>query len=261
MYIDSHAHFDMLPEEHGISMEELLVSMKKAGVEHAVQISVESAGLEWSRNFASAGRDSGFLFTAGIHPSCPIEEENLLQLENFLLNLSAEDRELLFGIGETGLDYHFPGFSREAQIRAFERQVRLANSENLPVIIHTRDAWNDTLDILKRNPGRGLIHCFSGDRETAEKVLDMGFYISFAGNLTYKKAENLHETIKYVPADRLLLETDSPYLSPRTKRGKANRPEYIAETYAFAAEIRGEKPAELEERICRNFMEFREAGR
>ncbi len=252
--IDSHAHFDLCLEEGG-SEEEYVTALAAHGVRRAVQVSIDAEGLAWSRAFAARNRGAGMFFTAGIHPSSRAEEADLERLRGFVEEVAGSaDADLLFGIGETGLDFYRMHQPVEMQRRSFEFQLDLAARHNLPVIVHSRDAAEDTLAVLRaKNPPLGIMHCFSGDGAMARRFLDLGFYISFAGNLTYRAASDLHDAAKYVPADRLLLETDAPFLTPVPLRGKRNRPEYVIHTYEFIAALRNETVPSIQERVFENF--------
>ena len=255
MYIDSHAHFDIILEK-GESAEELLIAgMKDSGLSHAVQVGTDCRSSEWSQDFSARHGNDGIFFSAGIHPSSPAEISDLKELD-ILVNkiISLGDKKLLFGIGECGLDFYRMRQEKETQIRSFEFQINLARENSLPLIIHSRDAMEETLDILRKyRPVNGIMHCFSGDREAARSTLDLGLNISFAGNVTYKKSTHLHESAEYVPADRILLETDAPFLTPVPFRGRGNRPEYITHTYEFVAGLRKKSVQELAESIHNNF--------
>jgi len=263
MYIDSHVHFDMICRQNNSAEDTILRSMADGGVSQAVQISVTNENFEWCRNFALRNRSRGIFFTIGIHPSSNLEEKRLTAMASYIDGLDdRQDMEALFGIGECGLDYYHKERGREEQIKAFEYQVGLAKKINKPVIVHTRDAWDDTVEILKRTrPERGIIHCFSGDSAAAAQALDMGFYISFAGNVTYKKAANLHESARFVPLDRLLIETDAPFLAPVPVRGKPNIPEHVKYSYSCIAGLKGKTVSAIEESVSYNFEKITKSGR
>ena len=254
MYIDSHAHFDLCMEKKNNTEESLIRGLKENNISKAIQISIDIDGFNWSYEFSK--KHEGILFTAGIHPSSRALGEDLVYITNFVKKImDSEDRGLLFGIGEAGLDFYRMHQTREMQIQSFEHQLDLAKLWGLPVIVHSRDAMDETLSILKRKtPGIGLMHCFPGDKQVAQRALDLGFYISFAGNLTYKKAFNLHESALYIPADRILLETDAPFLTPVPFRGKDNRPEYVIHTYQYLANLRKVSLLQLKEQIYDNFI-------
>jgi TatD DNase family protein len=159
--------------------------------------------------------------------------------------------------GEIGLDYHYDHSPRDVQREVFRRQLRLAREVALPVIIHSREADEDTVEILAREwagaARGGVMHCFGGGLWMAERALELGFYISFAGNVTFKKAEPLREVARIVPPDRLLVETDCPYLAPVPHRGRRNEPAFVADTARFLAELRGTTPEELGRATSDNF--------
>jgi TatD DNase family protein len=160
------------------------------------------------------------------------------------------------GIGEIGLDYYHKYGDRNAQIEFFIKQLEIASNHNLPVIIHNRQAGEDTKNILrsKLSSAGGILHCFSEDIPFANEMIDLGLYISFAGNLTYRNAKNLHDVAKVLPIDKILIETDSPFLTPHTYRGKRNQPSYIVETAKFLAELRGLSIDELSEILMANSL-------
>ena len=257
MYIDSHAHFDLMMED-GSAAEDLLVKNMKAGpLSHAVQISTDVESSRWSLGFAIKHADSGMVCTLGIHPSTQADSASLRELEG-IVAAGGGDARLIFGIGECGLDYYRMRVDKESQKSSFRFQIELANRFGLPLIVHSRDAMEDTLDILRGACKTiGIMHCFPGDAAAARRVLDMGFYISFAGNVTFPKAAALHESVKYVPLDRLLLETDAPFLAPVPLRGKKNRPEFVIHTYRFVSELRREPLEKIIDAVNKNFMEIR----
>lgn len=159
------------------------------------------------------------------------------------------------GIGEIGLDYHYDFAPRKVQQAVFAAQLALARERRLPVIIHTREATDDTFAILKGVAGiQGVFHCFTGDTAMARRALDIGFYLSYAGIVTFPKASELRDTLKVVPVDRLLIETDSPYLAPVPHRGKRNEPAYVGRVLESLAAVRGEAAADLEAQVTDNFV-------
>jgi TatD DNase family protein len=255
MYIDSHTHFDLIIEETGGDEDEILRRMEIDGVARAVHVSVESGGFSWCRDFTARHRDRGLLFTIGIHPSSPAESFRLEEMKTFLEGLrGSPEEDLLFGIGECGLDYYRMEQPKESQTASFERQIAMAVAMNRPVIVHSREAWADTMKILKGlKPGRGVMHCFPGDAAMAREALDLNFHISFAGNVTYNRAKGIQEAAAFVPLDRILIETDAPFLSPVPKRGEKNRPEYIRHTYDFIAGLKKISARDLQEAVAANF--------
>jgi TatD DNase family protein len=257
MYIDTHAHFDLCLEDRSLTEESLLANLQENNVQFAVQVSTEVSGFQWSYEFAK--KNTNILFTIGIHPSSRAIEQDLKAMSDFVKKvIDLNDRNIFFGIGEVGLDYYRMHQPKEMQKRSFEYQLDVAKTYNLPVIIHSREATDDTLEILKiKQPRIGIMHCFAGNSAIMKKFLDLGFYISFAGNLTYSKAIDLHDAAQHVPSDRVLLETDAPFLTPVPFRGKKNRPEYVANTYKFFAELRHEKLQNTEDNIYNNFLKIK----
>ncbi len=156
--------------------------------------------------------------------------------------------------GEIGLDYHYSADTRDAQLVLFESQLSEARERDLPVVIHTREADGDTLSVLRSNPACGVIHCFTGTPEFAKKLLDMGFYISFSGVVTFRSAEYVRNASRVVPDDRLLIETDSPYLAPEPVRGGTNEPANVAHVCAFLAKLRNRPQDEFAEMVFRNSL-------
>lgn len=144
--------------------------------------------------------------------------------------------------GEIGLDYHYSPETRRAQLAHFAAQLEEARKRNLPVVIHTREADDDTLGVLRDVPSRGVIHCFTGSIPFARRLLDMGFFVSFSGIVTFRAADNVREAARFVPDDRILIETDSPFLAPVPKRGQSNEPAFVVHTSRFLAELRGMSP-------------------
>lgn len=254
MFIDSHAHFDIIQKETDSKADNLIKALKDNNIKHAVQVSISADGLNQSYKFALRYKNDGIFFTAGIHPSSTAGEQELTFLDNNLSEIVKKEKNLLFGIGECGLDYYRMKQTKEMQIASFQHQILLAKKYNLPLIIHIRDAMADALKILRNHsPLRGIMHCFSGNKKSAKEALDLGLYISYAGNVTYRKAFNLHESSLYVPLDRLLLETDAPFLTPEPLRGDRNKPEYVIHTYNFMAKHRKIPVLKLEEQIYENF--------
>lgn len=232
MFFDSHAHYD--DERFDIDRDELLCSLGKNGVDYVVNIGTNS---ETIKKCLELSQKYEFIYTAlGFYPGevADITEDDILRLENL-----CKSNKKVVAIGEIGLDYHEDNVPKDKQIYWFERQLRLAEKLRLPVAIHTREATKDTLDILKSSSVKsGVMHCFSGSCETAEIALKMGFYISFSGTVTFKNAKNVAEAAKIIPDDRLLIETDCPYLSPEPNRGKRNSSLNLVHTAKKLAELR-----------------------
>ena len=235
--IDTHCHLDMLKTE-----EDLKESIEK--VDYLLTIGCDKEEIPKAINLAN--KYDNVFASIGFHPYDvnDISDEDLQWLKEF-----AQKEEKVVAIGECGLDYYRDYTPVDKQKYFFERQIEIAKELNLPLIVHSREAPRDTEKILEKYapyPASGIIHCFGGDMQMMEKCIDLGFYISFAGNITYPKAENLRKVAKKVPLDRLLLETDSPFLAPQKKRGKPNKPSYIYYTRDFVANLLGLSPEELE---------------
>ncbi len=255
-YIDTHAHFDLCMEEGVGTESDLMAGLASSGVTHAVHVSIDAAGFSWAHDFALRHRQQGILFTLGIHPSSPAGKKELDDIDRYTeMVMNSDEAALLFGIGETGLDYYRMHRPKDEQQNSFEHQIHLAQKYHLPLIVHSRDATEDSLTIMKKYaPLHGIMHCFSEGAGYAKKFLDLGMYLSFAGNVTYKAAIKLQESAAYAPADRLLLETDAPFLSPIPLRGKKNKPEFVIHTYRYLAHLRKVEEQELTNQIHKNFL-------
>ncbi|MBN2534440.1 MAG: TatD family hydrolase [Spirochaetales bacterium] len=262
MYIDSHTHFDIVMDWHHSDENTVIKNLKDHEIIHSVQVAIDTETSQWSYDFAKRNRDAGVLFTLGIHPSSYAGKKELTLLTDMVSRVMKTDPDIFFGIGECGLDYFRMKQQKSMQIEGFSTQIVLAKQYDLPLIIHIRDAFTDALELLKpRSPVWGIMHCFPGDRHAAQKALDLGFYISFAGNLTYKNAHILHDTAKYVPMDHILLETDAPFLSPIPLRGKKNKPEYVIHTYEYIAALKGTTCEKVKEKVYENFSRIKNRGK
>jgi len=231
MLFDTHAHLN--DERFDEDREELIASLRQNGIRAYCEIGYD---IESSKRALALAENYDFVYAAcGVHPhdTQHLTEDDMTVLKELLISPKA------VALGEIGLDYYYDNSDRDKQRKWFDRQLKLAAEIDKPVTIHTRDAFKDTLDILKANPkNHGIIHCYSGSKETAKILLDMGYYISFAGPLTFKNASTALEVAVFVPEDRILIETDSPYLAPVPYRGKRNCPVYVAEVAKKIAEIR-----------------------
>jgi TatD DNase family protein len=238
---DTHAHLDACEEPADVVVERA----REAGVTRIVSV---GSGLESCREtLAIAARHEGVFAALGIHPHQAGDEDadRLAELRELL----AEDSAV--AVGEMGLDFYRDYAPRDRQLVLFERQLELAVQLGKPVIIHTRAASDDTAAALESFAGTVVLHCFSAP-ELLSVALDRGYYVSFAGNVTYPKAEELRDAARAVPADRLLVETDSPYLSPQPRRGRPNEPANVVHTAAALAEARGADPAALAAQLDAN---------
>ena len=247
--IDSHCHIDRVNlEAFGGSVESMLSHAKELSVNQFLCVCIDLEHFDQVHNLAL--QHSNIYASVGVHPTEIISKEPSVEK---LLELSSSDR--VIAIGETGLDY-FRVNKDEAdwQRDRFRRHIRASNKSKKPLIIHMRDSKEDIIDILqKENAQSGVMHCFAEDWETAKAALDLGFYISFSGILTFNNANDLREIAKKVPADRLLVETDSPYLTPVPYRGKPNSPAYTYYVVEKLAEVRNTSIDEIAEVTTTNF--------
>ena len=241
---DSHAHYN--DEAFDKYREELLDEIYKSGVELIMNVSYDMPS---SYKTAEIVNKYSFVYGAvGVHPhdSKDVKPSDYDELKKLSQN------KKIVAIGETGLDYHYDNSPRDIQKREFKNHLSLAEELKLPVIIHEREAVKDTLDILKSSKATGVYHCFSGSVETAKIALNLGYYISFSGVVTYKNAKNVKEAAAYIPKDRILIETDCPYLSPVPKRGERNSSLNLIYTLDMIAELRGITKEEASEITYRN---------
>jgi len=242
--IDSHTHLDVCEPPDG----ELVAAAEAAGVVRMLTVGTDPDSCRAA--LAAAERFPSVYAAVGCHPNVAAQLD-----EAALAELAAHPR--CVAIGETGLDYYRDRAPRELQLRAFEAQIELARELDKPLVIHTRAAAQDTLAVLRAG-ARGLaviMHCFSMP-EALEECIEAGWWISFAGNVTYPSAAELAAAAALVPAERLLVETDAPYLAPQSRRGRPNEPAAVVETAAFVAAARGVEPLELEATLERNAAEL-----
>ena len=249
MFIDSHCHLNyqgLVEDQAGV-----LDRARAAGVERMLNISTRAS--EWDAVIATAERESDVMASVGIHPH---EADLHPDVHADKLAEKAQHPKVV-GIGETGLDYYYDHSDRERQRQSFRGHIEASRRTQLPLIVHTRDAEADTVAILEEEMGKGpfpaLIHCFTGSRDFADKVLELGLLISISGIVTFKNARDLQETAKAIPLDRLLIETDSPFLAPVPHRGKTCEPAYVADTARFLADLRGDPVEALGEATSANF--------
>ena len=245
--VDSHCHLD--DEKFAADLDVVIDRARAAGVERMLAIGTGGPpDLEVAIRLADA--HDGFYATVGVHPHDAAKAA--ADTIDRLRTLAAHPKVL--AIGEIGLDYHYDFSPREVQIEVFRAQLRLAAETGKPVVIHTREAWEDTLRILDENPPAALImHCFTGGPDEARQCLDRGFYLSFGGVLTFPKAENVREAARITPDDRLLVETDAPYLAPVPHRGKRNEPAFVVDTVRRLAAVRGAVAEEISDLTTANF--------
>lgn len=250
MLVDSHCHLDF-PALAG-DLDGVLARARAAGVGHFLTIGTTLEKFAGVR--AAAAHADDVHCTVGIHP----HEAKVEPLDGPDVLLRKADDPKVVGFGESGLDYYYNHSPREAQIANFRAHIAAAREADLPLVVHTRDAEDDTIAILTEEQERGaisgVIHCFTGTKRLAQAMLDTGFLISVSGIATFKKAEDLRAAIATVPLDRLLVETDSPYLAPQPVRGKPNEPAYVVHTAAMLAELKGISATELAGATTENFF-------
>lgn len=246
---DSHCHLNY----KGVveQQREVLARARDAGV--VAMLNIATRENEWDAVIATAEREPDVWATVGIHPN---EADRYPDIDTERLVARAAHPRVV-GIGETGLDYYYEHSDRARQQASFRAHLAACRETGLPVIVHTRDAEDDTVAILAEELGKGafpgVIHCFTGTGGFARQALDLGFYISLSGIVTFKNARELQETAAWLPRERLLVETDAPFLAPVPHRGKQGEPAYVADTCRFLAELRGEDADELADATRANF--------
>ena len=248
MLVDSHAHLD--DPRFNEDRDAVIQRAWDAGIRRILTIGNGTGPDQMGCGVPIAEAHDWIYTSAGIHPHDAIKVEE----RQYSLMRDLAKHPKVLAIGETGLDYYYDNSPRDTQREVFRRQLALANDLNLPVIIHTRDADDDTIALLKsENSSRGVIHCFTSGERLADFVLERGFFISFSGIVTFPKAQSLAAIAKRIPIDRILVETDCPYLAPVPNRGKRNEPAFVADTARFVAEMRNMAPDELAARSSANF--------
>jgi TatD DNase family protein len=246
--VDSHCHLD--DHQFDSDREETIARAQAAGVNTMLAIGTGDGPPDLEAATRLAERYNFMYATVGVHPhdASKADEETFRRLADLARHPKVR------AVGEIGLDYHYDFSPREVQRSVFERQLALAAEANLPLVIHTREAWEDTLQILRSDwRGEGIMHCFTGNEAQAWQALDLGFHLAFGGVLTFPKAEDVRQAARITPADRLLLETDCPYLAPVPMRGKRNEPAYLAETARRLADVRGCPLEEIAAQTSANF--------
>jgi len=255
MFIDSHAHID--GPEFDADRDEMLQRAQAAGVSVILNIGTGDPHSGAFERAVGLGKKYSFVYTAiGTHPhDARFYDDNA---EEKIRKLVQSERVLAWG--EIGLDFHYDNSPRDVQLAVFKRQLRTARECELPVVIHTREAEAETVEILKSEYAgaerRGVFHCFSGSTDLAKRAIELGFMISFSGIVTFKKADELRKIASEVPLDRLLIETDCPYLTPVPYRGKRNEPGYVVEVARCLAGIHGVEVEEMGRVTSENFSRF-----
>ena len=258
--VDSHCHID--GEAFDGDRDEAIRRAREAGVVAMLNVGTgDPHSNDFRKAVAVAEKYDNIFASVGVHP----HDAKLYndKAEEHLIELAKSEKVIAWG--EIGLDYYYDHSPRDVQREVFRRQIRTARDLDLPVIIHSRDADDETVEILTeefsmqkpaRSKGIGIMHCFGGTPEMAQALMPLGFMISFAGNVTFKKAENLREAARVVPLDRLLIETDCPFLTPIPFRGKRNEPAYVEHTARFLADFYGVSFEEIAQTTTENFVEF-----
>ena len=255
-FIDSHCHID--GEAFDADRDEVVDNAKKAGVLAMLVVGTGNPhDGEVAKAVETAERYENVYASVGVHPHDAKLYDD--RAEETLVSLVKSSKKVI-AWGEIGLDFYYDHSPRDVQREVFIRQIRTARELNLPIIIHSRDADEETVEILRAEctypDFKGIMHCFGGTAEMARALMDIGFLISFAGNVTFKKAENLRDAARVVPLEKLLIETDCPFLTPIPFRGKRNEPAYVVETAKFLAEFYGVELETLANQTTRNFLDF-----
>ena len=250
MIVDSHCHLDF--DDFADELDDVVARAQAAGVARMVTIGTRVK--KFDQVLGIAERFDAVYCSVGTHPHNAAEETEVSA--EHLVRMAEHPK--VVAIGEAGLDFHYDHSPREAQRKSFRSHIEAARRSGLPLVIHTREAEAETAEILREEMARGpfsaVLHCFSSARSLAETGIDLGFYVSFSGILTFKKSDELREIARDLPLDRLLVETDAPYLAPMPFRGKRNEPAYVRHTAEVLAEVRGLSYDEIAAQTCDNFF-------
>jgi TatD DNase family protein len=256
--IDSHCHLDS--PEFDIDRDEVIERALAAGVEHMLAIGTGTGPPDLEAGIRLAEKYAPFFATVGIHP----HDAAKARTPDFQRLAELLSHPKVVALGEIGLDYHYDFSPREVQESVFIQQMEIAAAAKKPIVIHTREAWDDTMALIERHwrPHGigGVMHCFSGGPGEAQRALDLGFHLSFGGIVTFPKALEVQAAAKESPGDRILVETDAPYLAPVPKRGKRNEPSLVVHTARKLAELRGESFEEVSRKTSENFRRLLVAG-
>jgi len=254
MFIDSHCHLDF--DDFSSNLDEILLNMKNSQVNQALCISVDIPG--FTNVLSLASKYDHLYASVGVHPDY---EDTLEPTQEWLVEQAKNPK--VIAIGETGLDYYRMADRKyedmEWQRERFRTHIEAAKTSKKPLIIHTRNASEDTINILRSMQADqvgGVMHCFTESKEVARLAMDLGFYISFSGIVTFKNALEIKETCKYVPLDRMLIETDSPYLAPVPHRGKVNQPAWVSHVAQYIAQLKGVTTSEIGHTTTQNFYKL-----
>tara|TARA_Y100001970_G_C14220233_1_gene852188 strand:- start:1356 stop:2132 length:777 start_codon:yes stop_codon:yes gene_type:complete len=253
MIIDSHCHLTYEPM--CLSLEETIKRANQDGVKYLLTISTEDKSFKDILKVVEK-----FICVYGTYGIHPHEAKNYKQIKSNEIIMNVKKNRKIIGIGETGLDFYYNHSEKKDQIDSFLEHIDASKRLNLPLIVHTRSAERETLEILKKtsvnNDLKILIHCFTGTKEFAFKLLDLGAYISASGVVTFKKSKNLADTFKEIPMDKILVETDAPYLSPEPLRGKSNEPSHITHTVRFLSNLKNITYEDFSNATTKNFFKL-----
>lgn len=247
MFVDSHCHLDRLKASDS-QLQAVVDKARGAGVEHMLCVSVSVK--EYPQMRARVQHFDNVSLSCGVHP---LHQEDACDYDTLLAQVQTDE---VVAVGETGLDYHYSADTKAIQLQSFKDHIKAANAVKKPLIIHTRAAQEDTLALLREHyePSTGaVLHCFTESLEMAQAAMEMGIYISISGIVTFNSAKDLQETVKQIPLDKLLIETDSPWLAPVPYRGKENQPMYVTEVAKFIAQLKGISVDELAQQTTDNF--------
>lgn len=247
MFIDSHCHLDRLTAKD-TSLDEIVNDAVSAGVEHMLCVAVSVK--EFAQMKLAVSRFANVSMSCGVHP---LHQEDCCSFQTLLEYAKAED---VVAVGETGLDYFYSKETKPVQLTSFVDHIHVANQLKKPLIIHTRGAQEDTIELLKthyQTDTGAVLHCFTESLEMAKAAIDMGIYISISGIVTFNSAKELQETVKQIPLEYLLIETDSPWLAPVPHRGSENQPKYVVDVAKFVAQLKGISVEELAQITTANF--------
>ncbi|GLR69915.1 TatD family hydrolase [Agaribacter marinus] len=250
MFVDSHCHLDRISES-SVEIDEIVKRAAEAKVEHMLCVAVSVK--EFTSMHSAVAKYSNVSMSCGVHP---LHQEDACDYDTLLEYATRDD---VVAVGETGLDYHYSEDTKATQRQSFIDHIKVANVVKKPLIIHTRGAQQDTLDILNEyyeHDTGAVLHCFTESLEMAEAAMAMGISISISGIVTFKSASELQATVKQIPLDKLLIETDSPWLAPTPYRGKTNEPKYVVRVAEFIADLKGMSVAELAEASKNNFYQL-----
>lgn len=249
MLADSHCHLNY----PGLVEDQQAVLARARGRGVTAMLNIATRQSEWDAVLATAEREPDVWASVGVHPHEAGQHADVTA--DLLVDRGSHPR--VVGLGETGLDYHYDRSDRQRQQSVFRAHIDASRRTGLPIIVHTRDAEEDTAAILSEELGKGpytgVIHCFTGTADFADKALEMGFFISISGIVTFRSARDLQAVAARLPMERLLIETDAPFLAPVPHRGKAGEPSFVADTAAFLADLRGEDADLLRRRTAENF--------